>query len=323
MMLQRIFAPVKTEMEMLNNSYNTILHHNDVVIKKILSDIALFEGKKLRSAMVFLSAAITGEINQRTHTAAFGVELLHYFSLIHDDVIDNGQKRHNQPTLNATWNNKVAILFGDYLLSECMHEIVQANYPELLLKLADVGKTMAYGELMQLIQAENKCLSEKEYMDIIHCKTATLISACFEMGVASCTSNDEMINQWKIFGETAGIIFQLKDDLLDYQSHNLSQKDAHKDVKEHKFTLPFIFALQQTPDAEKTQLLDLYLNHTGKPEEIQTIIRLVTERGGIAYTESLIDEKTKECIDFINQQKDSEYKKSLLLMIQFIRERKF
>jgi octaprenyl-diphosphate synthase len=322
-MLQQIFAPIATEMEILNNRYNTILHNNNTVVKKILSNVTLLGGKKLRPALVFFSAGITGEINRLTYTSAFSFELLHYFSLIHDDVIDNGQKRHNQPTLNAIWNNKTAILIGDYLLSECMSFIVQANYPQLLLKLAEIAKIMTQGELLQLTQLQNKCLSEKEYMDIIRYKTGALMSACCEMGAASAIADSEIINQWKIFGEETGIIFQLKDDLLDYQVHHLSSKDVHKDIKEHKITLPFIIALQHTPDAEKTQLLNLYLNHTGKIEEIQTIIHTVTERGGIAYTESLIDKKTKQCIDFVNQQKDSEYKKSLLLLVQFIRDRKF
>jgi octaprenyl-diphosphate synthase len=323
-MLQQIFAPVKAEIEMLDENYKTIFHHNNFVVKEILSKVSLFEGKRLRPALVFLSAAIAGEINQHTHLSAFGFELLHYSSLIHDDVIDNGQKRHNQPTLNAVWNNKTAILVGDYLLSECMNVIVQANYLPLLLKLAEVAKKMTQGELLQLTpQLQNECISEKEYMDIIRYKTGALMSACCEIGVTSATSDNEIINQWKTFGEETGIIFQLKDDLLDYQTHNHSPKDTHKDIKEHKVTLPFIIALQRTPNLEKAPLLDYYLHHTGTENEIQDIIRIVTERGGIKYTKTLINREADNCIRFVNKQKDSEYKKSLLMLIQFIRDREF
>jgi octaprenyl-diphosphate synthase len=283
----------------------------------------LCEGKKLRPAMVFLSAGIAGEINRLTQITAFGLELLHYASLLHDDVIDNGCKRHNQPTLNAVWNNKIAVLTGDYLLSECMNVIARENHQKLLSKLITITKTMSYGELLQLSKSDNAVINENEYIEIVHCKTASLISACFEMGVASCISDEKIINQWKNFGEEVGIIFQLKDDLLDYLPDNISQKDAHKDIKEHKITLPFIIALQRTPEAEQSQLLNLYKNHTGKPAEIQTVIRMVTERGGIDYTESLIEEKTNQCLDFVNQQAESDYRKSLSLLIQFIRNRNF
>jgi len=309
-------------MEELSEYYKTILHHNDLTISNILSGINLVEGKRLRPAMVFLSAGIAGKINTLTQFTAFGMELLHYASLLHDDVIDNGYKRHNQPTLNALWNNKIAVLAGDYLLSECMNVIAQANHQQLLSKLITVIKTMTYGELLQLSKSDN-AFDENKYMEIIHYKTASLISACFEMGVASSVSDKQIINQWKKFGEEVGIIFQLKDDLLDYQHNELSPKDTHKDIKEHKVTLPFIIALQRTSESERQQLLDLYKNHTGKPTEIQEIIRTVTEHGGINYTESLIETKTNQCLDFVHQQKDSDYKKSLLLLIQFIQNRNF
>jgi len=273
--------------------------------------------------MVFLSAGIAGEINSLTQMTAFGLELLHYSSLLHDDVVDNGYKRHNQPTLNAVWDNKIAVLAGDYLLSEGMNIVAEANHQKLLSKMLAITKIMAYGELLQLNRSNDISTSQQEYMEIIYCKTASLISACFEMGTASCISDEKVIRQWKKFGEEVGIIFQLKDDLLDYQSDDISPKDAHKDIKEHKITLPFILALQQTPAAERQQLLDLYKNHSGNNSEIQKIIHIVTERGGINLTENLMDEKTNHCLDFVNKQENSDYKQSLSLLIQFIRNRKF
>jgi octaprenyl-diphosphate synthase len=204
-----------------------------------------------------------------------------------------------------------------------MNFIVRANHPELLLKLSDIAKTMVCGELLQLAKENSSSFSEKEYMKIIRYKTATLISACFEMGVTSCISDAKIINQWKIFGEELGIIFQLKDDLLDYQTSDSSSKDAYKDIREHKITLPFIIALQQTSDREKTQLLDFYMKHRGTTEEVQTIIDIVRERGGIDYVEALIDTGAKKCMNFVRQQRDSDYRQSLLLLVEFIRDRKF
>jgi octaprenyl-diphosphate synthase len=321
--LQQIFTPIRKEIDSLNEYYKSMLCHNDPNIRHILSGTNLFEGKKLRPAMVFLSAGIAGHINDLTKISAFGLEMLHYASLLHDDVVDNGFKRHNQPTMNALWNNKIAVLTGDYLLSESMNVIAQANHTKLLSKLISITNTMAYGELLQLSKSSNAFVEENEYIEIIKCKTASLISACFEMGIASCVSNEDAINSWKTFGEEAGIIFQLKDDLLDYQSDDISPKDAHKDIKEHKITLPFIIALQRISESEKRQLLDLYKNHNGNTSDIQTIIQTVTEYKGIEYTELLMDKKTEYCLDFVYQQKDSDYKQALLMLIQFIRDRKF
>ncbi|MDR0604871.1 MAG: polyprenyl synthetase family protein [Bacteroidales bacterium] len=324
-MLQEIFTPVKKEIASLNKTYKKVLQSNASEVTYVLSKMTLFEGKRIRAALVFLSAGITGKINKQTHLSAFGFELLHCTSLIHDDVIDNGQKRHDQPTLNAIWNNKIAVLGGDYLLSLCMDFIVQANYTELLLKLSEVAKLMVCGELRQLKQSQrqHRVSSKKSYLKTIHYKTAALMSACCEMGAASSTSDNKIIDQWKTFGEEIGIMFQLKDDLLDYQTDTHSSKDAHKDIKEHKITLPFIVAIQQTPIFEKSKLLELYLHHTGTENEIQDIIHIVTKRGGIRYTKYLINNKAENCINFINQQKDSKYKKSLLLLVQFIRDQEF
>ena len=320
---EQIFFPIKNEIDSLNEYYETILDHSEPKISRVLSEITLFEGKRLRPAMVFLSAGVVGNINHLTQLAAFGLELLHYASLLHDDVVDNGCKRHNKPTLNALWNNKIAVLTGDYLLSKCMNVIAEANYPKLLSKLITITNSMAYGELLQVSQFDNTFMNENEYMKIIHCKTASLISSCFEMGISSCISDEKTINLWKKLGEEIGVIFQLKDDLLDYQVNEHFQKDAHKDIKEHKITFPFIISMQHAPESEKKQLIDLYKNHTEKLSEIQTIICAVTEYEGINYTELLIEEKTNYCLDFINQQAENDYKKALLNLVQFIKNRNF
>jgi octaprenyl-diphosphate synthase len=321
--LQQIFTPVRAEMESLNDYYQKVLSDEHSALKNVLSVEALLEGKKLRSAMVFLCAGIFGKINHRTKASAFALELLHYASLIHDDVIDDGGIRHNHHTLNHVFGDKVAILTGDYLLAECIHFIVQEDYPELLTTVTSIAKTMVNGELLQLVKKPKRCLFEKEYMEIIRCKTAVFIAACFEMGVTSVVSDPETVLQWKKLGEKVGIIFQLKDDLLDYQSCHSLRKDEYKDIKDHKITLPFIHAFQQTPKSEKEKLLNFYLNHEGTNKEIQTITRIVKRRGGIDYVNELIDRLTMQCVNFIQLQEKSDYKEALLLLMQFIRERKF
>lgn len=322
-MLQQIFAPIEQEINTFNHSLGKIIHHDEFFIDELLLDISLYKGKQLRPAMVFLSAAITGNITPLTYTTALAFELLHYSSLIHDDVIDNGQKRHNQPTLNATKGAKTAVLAGDYLLSKCMDLIAQAQNIPLLEKLSSVAQTMTIGELLQLVEPDKDILSEKQYLQIIDCKTASLISACFEMGVFSSQDNKDICKQWSDFGRELGIIFQLKDDLLDYQHTKSSQKDAYKDINEHKITLPVIIALQHAPACEQKMILDLYKSHQGKPKEIEWLIEKITQYGGISYMEEMIEMKSESCMAFVNTQKDSMYKKALLALVQFIKERKF
>ena len=323
-MLQQIFAPIQSEVDTFNHSLDEITYHEDSVIEELLSGISLYKGKQLRPAMVFLSAAITGNITPLTYTAALVFELLHYSSLIHDDVIDDGQKRHNQPTLNAVRGSKTAVLTGDYLLSKCIVLIAQSKNIPLLEKASKVAQTMAFGELLQLrIVPSGYFPSEEQYLQIVNCKTASLISACFEMGATSSQANINIGKQWGNFGRELGIIFQLKDDLLDYQQDGFSQKDAHKDIYEHKMTFPILAALQQTSSQEKLALLYLYKNHQGKQEEIELLIEKITQYGGISYTEKVIAEKFAICATFVHAQKDSIYKDALLALIQFIKERRF
>ncbi|MDR0368842.1 MAG: polyprenyl synthetase family protein [Bacteroidales bacterium] len=322
-MLQQIFAPIEQEINSFNRSLDKIIHHNDIAVDELLSDISLYKGKQLRPAMVFLSAATVGNINRLTYTTALAFELLHYSSLIHDDVVDNGQKRHNQPTINAARGVKTAVLTGDYLLSKCMTLVAQTQNMPLLEKLSQVAQAMTTGELLQLVEPDNRIISQEQYLRIIDCKTASLIAACFEMGVVSVQENKYPAQQWNSFGRDVGMIFQLKDDLLDYQPDNLSQKDVCKDIYEHKITLPLIVALQQLPADEQLSLFHLYKTHQGKYEEIKSLIEKITQHGGISYTENMIAEKSERCIAFVQAQKDSVYKEALLALIRFIKERTF
>ncbi|MDR1878657.1 MAG: polyprenyl synthetase family protein [Bacteroidales bacterium] len=321
-MLQQIFVPIQSEIDLFVNRYEKLLHSSFPVIDAIFSRLVAYRGKQLRPAMVFLSAGINGQITQQTHTAALALELLHCSSLIHDDVIDNGQQRHNQPTLNTLWDNKTAVLAGDYMLAVCMDLVMRKGDVKLLAKLSETAREMIQGELMQL-NLYNRSISEEEYMQIIDHKTASLFASCFEMGVASAQKDETLLGQWSDLGRKTGIIFQLKDDLMDYRMDASCSKDSCKDIAEHKITLPFIVALRRSSSKEQQELWDMYQHHSGDKNTLQAIIDAVIAKGGIAYTEQLMQEQAAICVDFIRRLKDSEYKASLLLLIRFITERNF
>ena len=321
MNLAAILSPIKAEIAQLNANFMQQLHHDNLPIDSILSYISSHKGKQLRPAMVFLSAAINGEINQQTHTAALVLELLHTSSLIHDDIVDNGQKRHNKPTINVLWNNKIAVLLGDYLLSECMNLIAQSNNQRLLHTTARIAQEMVSGELLQLAHLQQNILSKEQYIKVVQQKTASLIAACFEMGAISAKAEEEKVQQWKSFGQEVGIIFQIKDDLFDYQKETSFEKDSYKDILEHKISLPFILALEQKSSPEREKWFQLYKNHSGTEEEIQAIIAMVTENKGIAQSELFLEEKTQQVLQFMDRQIDSEYKQSLIALVHYVKER--
>ena len=319
--LQKIFNPIQSEIAELNASFVRKLQHDSSLIDNILSYISSHKGKQLRPAMVFLSAAVNGKINRQTHTAALVLELLHASSLIHDDIVDNGLKRHNKPTVNALWNNKVAVLLGDYLLSECMHLIAQADNQRLLQTVAQTAQAMVSGELLQLAYLQESILSKEQYMEIAQQKTALLIAACCEMGAVSADAEEEIVRQWKNFGKEVGIIFQIKDDLFDYQKNDGFGKDCCKDIHEHKISLPLIFALEQKSPVDREKWFQRYKNHNQTEEEVQAIIDMVVESKGIALTELFLEEKTQQALQFIDKQPDSVYKQSLIALIRYVKDR--
>ena len=319
--LQTIFFPVEAEIARLNAHYERQLHHDNSQINSVLSYVSLHRGKQLRPAMVFLSAGINGGISEQTHTTALVLELLHISSLIHDDIVDNGQKRHNQPTVNALWNNKIAVLLGDYLLSECIHLIAQSGNQRLLHTTVQAAQEMISGELLQLAHLQENMLSKEQYMQVVQQKTASLIAVCFEMGAVSAGAAEERVQEWKSFGREVGTIFQMKDDLFDYQKDTTFEKDCYNDIREHKISLPFMLALEQKPSAEREKWFQLYKNHSGTEEEIQAIIEMVTKNQGIALTELLIEEKLRNALQFIEKQTDSDYKRSLAALVHYVKNR--
>ena len=319
--LLTILNPIESEIAQMNAYFVQKLHHNNLQIDNILSHISSHKGKQLRPAMVFLSAAMHGEINQQTYTAALVFELLHASSLIHDDIVDNGLKRHNQPTVNALWNNKIAVLLGDYLLSECMNLIAQSNNLQLLHTTTQVAQKMVGGELLQLTHLQEDILSKEQYMEIVQQKTASLIAACFEMGAASARADTEKVQEWKLLGKEVGVVFQVKDDLFDYQKNISFEKDCFKDIHEHKISLPFILALEQKPLSVREKWFKLYKSHNGTEKEIQEIITMVIENNGIDLTEQFLEEKTQEVFQFIDKQPDSKYKQSLIALVHYVKDR--
>lgn len=313
------YIPVSIQMEFIEfeKQYLKIFQNNNKNINDILHHLKITHGKCIRPILVLLSAGMTGKINKKTYLIATIIELLHMSSLVHDDVIDNASIRRNQNTLNTIWNNKIAVLTGDYLLSKCMQILCELNDPFLYNYIGHLVNLMTEGELIQLTKINEFQISEQEYYRIIEAKTAILFTACMCLGAYSTSASKAEMNSFKKIGKKIGMAFQMKDDLKDYDI-NLKDKDFAKDIKEHIVTLPLIHVLQKMNISQKEELITLYQNHYNENANILKIIDIIEKNGGIIYTESIIMNEIDSVMEIVVKQKNTIYKESLIAIIQQI-----
>jgi len=276
----------------------------------------------MRPLLVFLTAKLNGNISEATFVAATFIELLHTASLVHDDVVDDANERRGALSINALWNSKIAVLVGDYMLSKGMLISVEKNRFDMLEIVSEAVKSMSEGELLQLQKARKLNITEEDYFKIILSKTAALLSACTACGARSVTVDQEAIIMMKDFGENIGIAFQIRDDLLDYESTGLTGKTAGNDIKEKKITLPLIHALEQSPGSKKRHILSIVKNKKKTKSEINEVISFVSDYGGMDYAELKMNQYRDKALAIIDSYPDSDVKNSLKEFVQYTTSRK-
>ena len=280
------------------------------------------KGKQLRPMFVFLSAKISGPINESTYRAAALVELLHTATLVHDDVVDESLERRGFFSINAIWKNKIAVLVGDYLLSKGLLLSTSNNDFKHLHILSEAVKQMSEGELMQIEKSRNLNLDEKIYFEIIKNKTASLLSSACAVGAWS-TSNDEVIsNKMKVFGEKVGIAFQIKDDLFDYGTEDIG-KPTGNDIKEKKLTLPLIYTLNNTNAATKRKIIYIIKNENNNKEKVKWLIEQVITAGGIKYAQEKMNQYRDEALIILYEFPESPVRKALEDLVRYTTDRKY
>ena len=285
--LKEITKPIKSELEAFNEFYKQSLKSKVSLVDLITNYILKQKGKKIRPLLVLLSAKLCGEISERTYRGAVLVELLHSATLIHDDVVDNADKRRGFPSINAVWKNKVAVLMGDYLLSRGLMISVDGKDFDFLSTITNTVKRMSEGELLQIQKTRKLDIDEETYFQVINAKTASLIETCCEIGARSVTDDPDKISAMKKYGENLGLSFQIRDDVLDYEgTTKLFGKPIGGDIKEKKITLPLIHAFKNVSKDEVTRIKKLIKNG-GKSDDIKTIISFVQKNGGIVYSEKM------------------------------------
>jgi len=314
--LDQIKQPIKEELDRFEVHFRKSMKSNVPLLDKITYYIVQRKGKQMRPMFVFLSAGICGTINETTYVGASMVELLHTATLVHDDVVDDAYQRRGFFSVNALWKNKIAVLVGDYLLSQGLLVALKNKEFRQLEILSDAVKDMAEGELLQIEKARRLDIDEAIYYEIIRQKTASLIAAACSAGAASVVTDEAIIGKIKLFGEKAGIAFQIKDDLFDFGTDSVG-KPLGIDIKEKKMTLPLIFALSQSDRKTKKHIISLIKNESENPEKVREVIRFVNESGGINYATGIMNKYKQEAFDILAEFSDSAYKTSMQQLIEY------
>ena len=321
--VEQIKQPVAFEMELFEQKFQLSMSSKVALLNRITHYIVNRKGKQMRPMFVFLVAKMVanGEVSERTYRGASLIELIHTATLVHDDVVDDSNRRRGFFSINALWKNKIAVLVGDYLLSKGLLLSIDNNDFDLLKIISIAVREMSEGELLQIEKARNLDITEDVYYDIIRQKTATLIAACCSLGAASVKPESEHVERMRRFGELIGMAFQIKDDLFDYGEEKIG-KPTGIDIKEQKMTLPLIHVLNHASKKDKRWLINSIKNHNKDKVRVKEVIAFVKANNGLEYAVKKMKDFQKEALDILNTYPESTFKSSLELMVNYVIERK-
>lgn len=321
MSLDTIKKPIDQELTKFEQHFKQSMRSSVPLLDKITYYIVRRKGKQVRPMFVFLAAKVCGEVAESTYVAASLIELLHTATLVHDDVVDDSMERRGFFSVNALWKNKIAVLVGDFLLSQGLSLALQNKQFRVLEIVSNAVKAMSEGELLQIEKARRLDIKEEIYYEIIRQKTASLISSACQAGAASITNDEDAIERMRIFGEKIGLAFQIKDDLFDFGTDDVG-KPLGIDIKEKKMTLPLIYALNQADSTRRRYIIGLVRRHNENPEKVKEVIDFVRQSGGIQYTEQVMLKFRQEAFDVLDTFPDSEARQALRELVLFVTERK-
>lgn len=322
--LSLIRQPIEKDLTDFIALFEQSLTYDDGMLSQALSHIRQRGGKRMRPILMFLTAKNYGTVSSTTQHAAVGLELLHTASLVHDDVVDESGERRGQPSVNAIYNNKVSVLVGDYILSTALLNVAKTNNQRIIEYLAELGRTLAAGEILQLSNINNQEISEAVYYDVIKQKTAALFEACAAIGALSANATAEEVEKAKQFGQNLGIIFQIRDDIFDYYDSKEIGKPTGNDMTEGKLTLPVIYALNNSDFESMHTLARKVKAGTINHDEIAVLVEYTKQMGGIEYAERKMEEFSKLCKGYIEEcVKEKAIKEALTAYVDYVVERNY
>lgn len=322
--LSLIKQPIEREYNAFVDLFNRAMTHDDMLLGNALTHIRQRGGKRMRPLLTLLLAKNFGEINESTLNAAVGLELLHTASLVHDDVVDESNERRGQPSLNVSFNNKVAVLVGDYILSTALLLVSKTHNNLIVESLSILGQTLASGEILQLSNVQNPDFSEQVYYEIIRKKTASLFQTCGRLGCLSVNASQEDIEQAALFGDTLGMMFQIRDDIFDYYDSREIGKPTGNDMTEGKLTLPVLYALKAQPSAAMVTLARKVKANSINTDEIAVLVEFTKRSGGIEYAEQRMQDFYDKSMVFIKERvKKNEVRDALVTYLDYVMKRHY
>jgi len=319
--IEKIKDPIVKEFEVFQKEFKNSINSGILILNVILKFILNRKGKQVRPILVLLFAKMFSSQNltNKSYRGAIISELIHSATLIHDDIVDDSKLRRGFLSLNALWNNKISVLVGDFLLSKSLLLSVDNEDFDLLKIISEAVKEMSEGELLQIQKSRNLNITEEEYFELITKKTASLFSACCQLGAAS--SGIKKLNKVERFGLNLGLIFQIKDDLFDYSYRRIGKPTAI-DIKNQKITLPLIYTLNKVNISDKKFIINSYRNKKRLKRNKNRIFEIIDNNGGFKYAfDKMIDLKEKNML-IINDFPENKSRESLKLMLDYLINRK-
>ena len=319
--LQQIRLPIVKEFEEFKSLFDASLQSSNPLLSEVLTYIKQRNGKMMRPILTLLMAKLFGEINDSTLHAALSLELLHTASLVHDDVVDESDKRRGQSSVNAIYNNKVSVLVGDYMLATSLKHSAMTREITIVDLVACLGQNLSEGEIIQLANINASEFSEEVYYDVIRKKTAALFTASAEAGAISVHASDEMVKNARLFGEMIGIAFQIKDDIFDYSESKEIGKPTGNDMVEGKLTLPALHVLNTVKDKTAEEIAVKIKNGEATPGEIAHLIEFTKQNGGIEYASQVMYDYKEKALSLLASLPDTEVKVALAGYLDYVVER--
>ena len=320
--LEQIKQPISAEFEVFKQKFDNALQSSNPLLGEVINFIKQRKGKMMRPILTLLMAKLYGEIEDSTYYAAISLELLHTASLVHDDVVDESDKRRGQSSVNAIYDNKVSVLVGDYLLATSLTNAAMTADVQLVELVSRLGQALSEGEIIQLSNTNASDFSEEVYFDVIKKKTAALFSTAAEAGARSVKSSDEMAKNAALFGELIGIAFQIKDDIFDYYKSDELGKPTGNDMREGKLTLPALYVLNTLKDESMMSLALKIRSLEATSEEISHFIDYVKTNGGIDYATEVMVNYRNQALQILPQTTSPQLRDALTAYIDYVIERK-
>jgi octaprenyl-diphosphate synthase len=320
--LESIREPVRLEMKQFNSRFRKSISSNIPLVNLVTAYVLRKKGKQMRPLFVFLSSKMTGEITESTYTAASLIELMHTATLVHDDVVDESNERRGVFSVNAIWRSKVAVLFGDYLLARGLLLAVRQKDYDLLEIVSEASREMSEGELLQIQKSRSLNIDIETYYEVIRKKTASLIASCTSCGAKASGAGQDVVDRVYDLGIKIGMAFQIKDDLFDYQEHGEIGKPTGNDIKDKKFTLPLIYALNQADPGTRRKIIRTIKNGNRSQQVVNEVIRFVSDMGGIEFARTRMLDFKNEALEILNEFPPSGARESMKDLVEFTVSRK-